>query len=128
MDINQKIVAFLAGLVLLGLVLRLLKRERLHPSFAALWIGISVFLMSMPILGGLYRWLALHVIGVTGGDHVVYISMIGFLTMYVFYLTGKLCSMIDQITKLISTVAMLETRQREILEKINPPTPGQNQS
>lgn len=113
MEINHKIVAFVAGTTLLLLVLRMLKKEKLHPSFAALWIGISAFLLSMPLLGGLYRWLAHHILGVTGGDHVVYISLIGFLIMYVFYLTGKICRMIDQITKLIATVAMLETRQRE---------------
>lgn len=119
MDINQQITAFLAGILLLSLVMRLMKRERLHPSFSALWIGISIFLISMPLLGDFYRWLAHHVLGVSGGDHVVYISLIGFLIMYVFYLTGKICRMIDQITKLISTVAMLETHQRERMEAEN---------
>lgn len=113
MDIKQQIFALIAGLILLALVCRLLKNERLHPSFAALWIGMAVFLLSISVFGEMYRWLAHSVLGVTGGDHVIYISLIGFLIMYVFYLTGKLCRMIDQITKLISTVAMLEARQQE---------------
>lgn len=116
MDFQQKLIAFLAGLAILLLVMRMLKSEKLHPSFAALWVGIGFFLMSMPLLGGMYRWMALPIIGVTGGDHVIYISLIGFLLMYVFYLTGKICRMMDQITKLISTVAMLETRQRQRIE------------
>lgn len=113
MDIKQQIFAFIAGIALLFFVFQLLKKERLHPPFAALWIGMGLFLLSISLFGNLYRWVAHSVLGVSGGDHVIYISMIGFLVMYVFYLTGKICRMMDQITKLISTVAMLEASQQE---------------
>lgn len=118
MDIKQQIFAFLAGVILLALIFRLLKNERLHPSFAALWIGMAAFMLSISLFGEMYRWLAHSVLGVSGGDHVIYISCIAFLLMYVFYLTGKMCRMIDQITKLISTVAMLEARQQETDRKL----------
>lgn len=111
MDIKQQIFALAAGLLIIFLVISQLKKEKLHSSFAALWIGIGLFLISLSFLGDFYRYIARSVLNVSGGDHFIYITVIGFLLVYVFYLTSKICRMIDQITKLISTVAMLEARK-----------------
>jgi hypothetical protein len=113
MDFKLQIFALAAGLLIILLVVLQLRKEKLNSSFAALWIGIGLFLISVGFLGDFYRFIAHKVLNVSGGDHVIYISLIGFLLVYVFYLTSKICRMIDQITKLISTVALLEARKEK---------------
>lgn len=113
MDIKQQIFALAAGVLIISLVISQLRKEKLDSSFAALWIGIGLFLISLGFFGDFYRFIAQSVFSVSGGDHLIYISLIGFLLVYVFYLTSKICRMIDQITKLISTVALLEAREEK---------------
>ncbi len=112
MGINLKIAAVIIGLVFFVLPLIFLKRNSLHPSYAVLWLAISLFLVTMPVLGGFYQFLAKSILGVSGGDHVIYIGLIGFLLIYVFYLTSKICEMADRISKLISSAAILEHEVR----------------
>ncbi|NCO04044.1 MAG: DUF2304 domain-containing protein [Alphaproteobacteria bacterium] len=113
MDIKQQIFAFAAGMLIIFLVISQLRKDKLNSSFAALWIGIGLFLVSLGFLGDFYRFIAHSVLNVSGGDHLIYIGLIGFLLVYVFYLTSKICRLIDQVTKLISTVALLESREKK---------------
>jgi hypothetical protein len=113
MRINLQITAVIIGLVFFILPLIFLKRNSLHPSYAVLWLGVSLFLLTIPVLGSFYQFLAKSILGVSGGDHVIYIGMIGFLLGYVFYLTSKICQMSDRISKLISSIAILEHEVRK---------------
>jgi hypothetical protein len=48
--------------------------------------------------------------------HVIYIVLIGFLMVYVFYLTQKISKMSDQIQMLISHLAIVEDELRRKLK------------
>jgi hypothetical protein len=75
-------------------------------------MGISLFLISVPALEPLYQWIAGSVLGIIDARHVIYIALIGFLLVYVFYLTLKICQMSDRIQELISYTAIMETEKQ----------------
>jgi hypothetical protein len=82
----------------------------MRSTYALLWIGMALFLISIPLFEGLYRWIAYSVIGIVDARHIIYICLIGFLLTYVFYLTIKISQMSDCIQELISYTAILEKK------------------
>lgn len=84
----------------------------MRPSYAVLWTGISLFLVSISVFEPVYQWIAGSVIGIVDARHVIYIVLIGFLLVYVFYLTQKISKMSDQIQVLLSQLAIVEDEIR----------------
>ena len=107
MGIKIKILSFIIGLIFFIFILRFVKKNSFRPSYATLWVIFSLFLISIPILEFFYRWIAVSVIGITDARHIIYIALIGFLLIYIFYLTTKISQMSDQIHELISFTAIL---------------------
>jgi hypothetical protein len=120
MGLKIKLLAFLAGLGFFYFVLRSIQRNTMRPAYAVLWTGISVFLLSISVMEPLYQWFAKSAIGIVDARHVIYIVLIGFLLVYVFYLTQKISRMADQIQVLLSQVAILEDEQRQIRRSPGP--------
>ncbi len=110
MGFRITLIAFLVGLGFLALILRQINRTRINAAAATLWLCVALFLLSISVLEGPYRWFAVHVIGIADARHVIYVALIGFLMTYVFYLTSLITMMNDQIQNLISYVAILEQR------------------
>ena len=108
MGIKIRIISFIIGLIFFLFILKFIKKNSFRPSYAFLWLLISFFLLSIPIAEPLYRWIAYSLIGLTDARHIIYIALIGFLLVYVFYLTIKISRMNDQIQELISYTAILE--------------------
>jgi hypothetical protein len=118
MGLETKILAFLLGLVFLALVLRNVKQNTFHPRYAVLWLGMSLFLLSIAALEPFYKWLATSVLGIQDARHIVYSALIGFLFIYNLYLTAMVSRMSNQILHLISSLAILESR-------VAPPPPSE---
>ncbi len=95
-------------------ILRSVKRNSMRPAFAVLWIGVSIFLVSVSVFEPFYQWLAGSVIGIVDTRHVIYIVLIGFLLVYLFYLTQKINQMADRVQMLLSYTAILETELKKI--------------
>lgn len=114
MGFNLSAFAVLAGLFFIWIVMKLLRKDTLYPAYAVLWIFIAMFLVSIPFLADFYRWVAVKVMGLYGGDHLIYIVIIGFLMIYVLYMTSKICRMSDRISKLISYTAVLDNEIRRL--------------
>lgn len=110
MGIKIKLIALVIGLVFMLLILRYIRKKSFRPSFSVLWIIISLFLISIPVLEPFYRWVSYSIIGITDARHIIYISLIGFLLIYVFYLSSKITQMSDQIQNLISYTAILKDK------------------
>jgi hypothetical protein len=110
MGFRIKIIAFVVGCLFFLLVIRYVRRRSFNPSFSVLWLAVSFFLVSISILEPFYRWLADSVIGIIDARHIIYIVLIGFLLVYVFYLSLKITRMSDQIQNLISYTAMLKNK------------------
>jgi hypothetical protein len=107
MGLEVKILAVCVGFGFLLFVLISIRRNMLRPSFAVLWISISFFLLSIPLLEPLYKSLA-NVVGISDARHVIYIALIGFLLVYVFYLSLRISCMSDRIQILLSQLAIVE--------------------
>ena len=105
--------SLIIGVMYFLFVLRFVKKNMFRPSYAFLWILISVFLISIPLLQDLYKWLASTVIGITDARHVIYVGLIGFLLVYVFLISIRISRMNDQIQELISYTAILEKQLNE---------------
>jgi len=110
MGLKIKLIAFALGLVFFCVVLRNVKRNTFRPSYAVLWLGMSLFLLSIAVLEPLYKWIATSVIGILDARHIIYIALIGFLVVYVFFLTSTVTRLSNQVLQLISAVAVLEAK------------------
>jgi hypothetical protein len=113
MGLKIKLIAFALGLVFFFVVLRNVQRNRFRPSYAVLWLGMSLFLLSIAVLEPVYKWIATSVIGILDARHVIYIALIGFLLVYVFIQTSMITRLSNQVLQLISAVAILETKLAE---------------
>ena len=112
MGLKIKLLAFLVGIGFFFFVLRSIRGNSMRPSYAVLWASISLFLVSVSVLEPFYRWIAYSVIGIVDARHVIYIVLIGFLLVYVFYLTQKISRMGDQIQALLSQLSIVEDEVR----------------
>jgi hypothetical protein len=110
MGVKIKLIAFLLGLVFSLVVIRNVRRNVFRPAYAVLWIAVSLFLLSIALLEPVYKWLATSVIGINDARHIIYIGLIGFLLVYVFYLTAMVSRMSNQIQQLLSALAILECK------------------
>jgi len=110
MGVKIKIFAFVIGIIFFIFVFRFIKKSTFPPSFAVLWIGITLFLVSIPVFEGFYQWIAYSIIGISDARNIIYIAILGFLLIYIFYITTKLSRMSDQIQELISSNSILENK------------------
>jgi hypothetical protein len=114
MPLKLMILAFVVGLVFFLFVLSVLRSRAFRPSFAFLWLCISVFLLSVPLFEGFYRWLAINVLGLDAATYLVFIAVIGFLMVYVFFMTIRMTQMADKVQALISYTAILEKELNDL--------------
>jgi len=106
------------GVLFLFFVFRSIRKNIFHPSYALLWIVMTVFLVSIPVFEKFYKWIAVSVIGIVDARHIIYIFLIGFLLIYVFYLTQKINQMKDQILRLISFTAIIEKEHLQLESRV----------
>ena len=106
----------LIGAVFVYFVARSIQKNTMRPAYAVLWSLVAVFLVSVPVFEPFYQWLAGSVIGIVDARHVIYIVLIGFLLVYLFYLTQKISRMSDQIQILLSQLAIVEDELRRKLK------------
>ena len=113
MGFKIQIISLIIGLIFFYFVFRFVKRNTFRPACAFLWRMISLFLISIPALENFYRWVARNVIGINDARHIIYAGLIGFLMLYIFYLTIKISEMSDKIQELISHTAILKRQMKE---------------
>jgi hypothetical protein len=108
MGLKVKLLALMLGLLFFAVVIAVIKRRAIKPAYAVLWIAVSLFLMSVPVLESFYVWFTYSVLGIIDARHTIYIGLIGFLLVYVLYLTMKVSRMDDRIQQVISHLAVFE--------------------
>jgi len=113
MGIRIQIISLVLGIVFFYFVFRFVKKNTFRPSYAFLWILIALFLATIPILEKFYKWIATNVMGISDARHIIYVVLIGFILVYIFYLTIRISKMNDQIQELISYTAILEKQIKD---------------
>ena len=108
MGLKIKIISFAVGAVFFLFIVLAIKRNQIPPLSACLWIAISIFLLSIPILEPFYKWIAVAVVGIDDARHIIYICVIGFLMVCVFGLSLAISRLSDKVQNLISLTAILE--------------------
>jgi hypothetical protein len=129
MGLKIKLIAFIIGIIFFIMVLSQIKKRSLRPSYSFLWFMVSLFLISISVFEPFYRFISRRIIGISDTRHIIYIGLIGFLLVYVFYLTIKVHQISDQVQQLISTVAIQQNKldllsnnnyvKKEIEKKVN---------
>jgi hypothetical protein len=112
MGIRVKVLLVVAGVIFALFVVRSIRSSSIRPTFAWLWIGIVCFLVSIPFFEAFYKWLSVSVLQVLDARHVIYMPLIGFLLLYVFYVTIVLSRLSDRVQELITHTAILEHQFR----------------
>lgn len=118
MGIVMKTLLIITGLGFFIFVLLFVRKNSFRPSYAVLWIFISMFLISIPLFESFYSWLASSVMLMKDARNIIYIALIGFLLVYIFYLTIRITRMSDQIQKLISLTAISETKINRLKKEL----------
>lgn len=113
MPIKLQVLALIIGVVFALFVFSNMKRSAFRPSFAFLWLCMASFLISVPIFEAFYRWLAIQVLGFEAATFLIFVAAIGFLMIYVFFITIRITQMADKIQALISQTAILEEELKE---------------
>lgn len=108
MGIKIKIIAFIIGLIFFIFIFMSIKKNNFSPAMAILWLLISIFLLTIPLFEGIYHFIAYNIIGINDARHIIYIFIIGYLLIYVFYLSSKITELSNQVKRLISNLATLE--------------------
>jgi len=99
-------------------IMRFIRKNMLPPSSTLLWASIGIIFFSIPFLNKFYHFFAVEILGFEDATHLVYIFCIGFLMLYVLYLTVKLKLASDKIQILISQQAITEAEFDDRLNKI----------
>ena len=100
MDFRIQIASIVVGSLIWTIVAIALKRARLYPSYATLWVGIGTLLILLPLYANSLRWIATNLFGIVGANHLIYAMLFSFLMIYLFYLTQKVCELINRVERL----------------------------
>ena len=120
MDTKLTLMAVFLGVVFTTIVILSIRSSSMRPTFAWLWLGITAFLLSVPVFESFYKWFASEVIGIDDARTVVYLALLGFLLVYTLYMTLKVSKLSDQIQELISHTAILELRVSRLTDGTSP--------
>lgn len=114
MGVRVAAFAALIGIVFFVFIVRSVRSSSIRPTFAWLWLGVAGFLLSVPVLEPVYKWVSVTVVGIEDARHIIYIPLIGFLLIYSFYMTIAFSKLSDRMQETISHIAILESRIREL--------------
>ena len=113
MGFKIKVISFAIGAIFFLFIVLAIKRNNLPPLSACLWVGISLFLLSIPLLEPVYKWLSVAIVGIDDARHIIYIGVIGFLMVCVFAQGLTISRLSDKVQNLISLTAILEHELRK---------------
>lgn len=115
MNLNLQVLSLLLGIFFLVVIFYNIKIKRLSPSYSILWILLAVFLLLVPVFQSFFISIA-RIFGVYA-ENLVYIILIGFLLVYVLFITSKVVRLNNQVKELISNTAIIEDEIKELRNK-----------
>lgn len=110
MEIKTKIAAFILGIIFFLVVLLFVRKKAIPPTAVILWLSVTFFLISIPLIEPVYKMISVDIVGFDDSRHIIYIVLIGFLLVYNFYLTIKLSATTDYVKSLIKELGILESK------------------
>lgn len=115
MNLNLQVLSLILGIFFFIVILYNIRRKKLSPSYSVLWIILSLFLILIPIFQTIFIKIA-RLFGIYA-ENLVYILLIGYLLIYVLYITSKVVRLNNQVKELISNSAILEDEIMQLKKK-----------
>ena len=112
MDLQLRLVALAASLLLLFIVLELVRRRRLLERYALLWLGSAAALVLLTAWGGLLQVVA-DVIGIAYPPSALFVIAFGFVIVLLLHFSVAVSRLADQSKVLAQRLAMLEEKVGE---------------
>jgi hypothetical protein len=111
MDLQLRIVALTASLVLLLGVLELVRRRHLLERYALLWLASAFVLVLLTAWGGLLQAVA-DAIGISYPPSALFVIAFGFVLVLLLHFSVAVSRLADQSKVLAQRLAMLEEKVR----------------
>ena len=113
MNLVLKIFVFLFGILIFAIFFTLIKKRTVKPFYNALWLAVSIFVLSISPLERFYKTIATK-LGISDASFLVIVGFISFLLVYVLYLSIKISELSNKIQELISHSSILEHEIRKL--------------
>jgi len=111
MPLSLKILVVLFSAAFLGTFLLLAKRGTVKPFYSSLWLLISCLMLSLVVFERFYKSVADH-LGIRDASFLVFVGAIGFMLVYILYLSVKISELSDRMQEVISHLSILERDTR----------------
>jgi hypothetical protein len=112
MPLSLKILVVICAAAFFLTFLLLAKRGSVKPFYSALWLLISLLMLSVATFEKFYKSIADH-LGIRDASFLIFVGAILFLLVYVLHLSVKISELSDRMQEVISSVAILDQRIRE---------------
>ncbi len=112
MPSQQRLFVLVAGLMLIGLVVELVRRRRLREEFSWLWIVLAVFGITFGLWFDLQVAL-LRVTGAVSSSSVVFAFAICGLGLLNLHAATKISTLTQQVQVLSQEIALLRSARRD---------------
>ena len=117
MSAKLQIVSFVLGVFFTLTIVYVIRKRKLSPVYSILWLFLSIFLLSVPLFEDFYVYLSRNYFGFFA-EHIIYITVIGFLLLYILFLSSRIVRINDETRQLISYTSILEKKIRDIENKL----------
>lgn len=114
MTIKLVLVLSFSSLIFVCLLHRLLKKNLMQASSVVFWIVFGIFIITIPLLFPLYKFVALNLFGLADTTVLIFLIIISFLSFYMVYLSSKIKALTDKVQMLITYVAIMENKISKI--------------
>jgi len=115
MNPKLQIASLIIGVAFFFYIFYVIRKKTLSPTYSILWIMLALFFISVPVFESFYVFLSRSIFGFYA-ENMIYIAVIGFLLIYVLFLTLKVVKLNDQVKELISFTAILESKIKDKID------------
>ena len=114
MTLKLQIIFLLVGLVFFSVIVYVIRKKSLSPSYSILWLVLAFFFISIPLFQNFYVFISRSFFGFYT-ENFIYLVVFAFLLVYMLFLTIKIVRLNDQVKELITNNALLEKKIEDIL-------------
>jgi hypothetical protein len=103
---GPQILVLITGILVLGFILRLVRRRELRGKYSLLWLAVGIFGLVIALVPGLLDDVA-DWVGVSYPPAILFVIAIAFLLLVVVHLSWELTRLEDRTRTLAQELAML---------------------
>lgn len=109
MDIKVQVYSFLAGLLILAIVLWLVRKEKLREEYSILWILTALIFMALSVWRGSLNIIS-KILGIYYVPSALFLIGLFFLVIILLHFSTVLTKLSNQTKELVQKVGLLEEK------------------